>query len=224
MLFYRRLICYRGLPGSGKSTDALAYINDNPTQRCRANRDLLRMMLHGGWLGNDKQEALVTRLQMIAIRVAFEGGYSDVLVDDTNLHDKSMRGFEQLAAELGAQFVVRDLRGVPIETCIARDEARVGKAHVGEAVIRRMYDTRIAGVPGIPPVPVEPDPLAAPDDLYAEAEFGDEVFLGVQATAADLRGRLAAVFDDNRNAQRTAVGVVDQWMREQHEQMMEAAE
>lgn len=224
MLFYRRLICYRGLPGSGKSTDAIAYINANPAQRCRANRDLLRMMLHGGRLGNDKQEALVTRFQMIAIRVAFEGGYSDVLVDDTNLHDKSMRGFEQLAAELGVQFVVRDLRGMPIETCIARDAARIGEAHVGEAGIRRMYDANIAGVPGIPPVPVDPDPLPAPDDLYDETEFGDEMFLGVQATAADLRRRLAAVFDQNPYAQHTAVGVVDQWMREQHQQMMEAAE
>lgn len=139
----KRIICYRGLPGSGKSTDALAYVDVDTTSRCRVNRDTARTMLHGRRLGHGRQEALVTEIQMNAIRAAFALGYNEVVVDDTNLPDSSVNRFEKLAVELGARFSVKDFRDVDLEVCIARDRLRAIR-RVGENAIRKMHADYIA--------------------------------------------------------------------------------
>ena len=94
-----------GLPGSGKSTRALAWVAEDPARRARVNRDDLRRMLHGGRLGTAEQEAAVTALQHPAVQALLELGY-DVVADDTNLSTAAVHAWQRLADQAGAQLVV----------------------------------------------------------------------------------------------------------------------
>ncbi|MFB6398319.1 AAA family ATPase [Polymorphospora lycopeni] len=127
-----------GLPGSGKTTLARRWVDENPAARARVNRDDTRAMLHGGRLGTREQEEQVTIVCHGAIRGLLRSGL-DVICDDTNLSQRSMQQLRRIADQAGARFKVVDLTGVPIDVCIARDAQRTGPARVGEAVIRRMY-------------------------------------------------------------------------------------
>lgn len=137
------LIVTRGLPGSGKSTAAAAWVEADPDWRVRINRDDLRDMGHGRRLGRGAQEAIVTGMQGSAAATALSYGTS-VIVDDTNLTDGLVRDWAALAEQLDAAFEVWDFRNVPLEVCITRDAQRDGLDCVGEQVIRGMYDKHIA--------------------------------------------------------------------------------
>ncbi len=78
------LIITIGLPGSGKSTWAKAWVGEDPARRARVNRDDLRAMLHGGRVGTAWQERQVTLAQHAAVRALLLHGF-EVMVDDTNL-------------------------------------------------------------------------------------------------------------------------------------------
>ncbi|MEU8023719.1 AAA family ATPase [Micromonospora haikouensis] len=135
------LIITRGLPGSGKTTIAERLVESAGGRMARINRDDLRTMMHGRRLGVGWQEQQVTTAQHAAVAALLRSGV-DVIADDTNLPDRDVETWRQLAAECGATLEVIDLRdAVPLETCIARDAdrgARGGRL-VGEKAIRAMH-------------------------------------------------------------------------------------
>lgn len=137
------LIITRGLPASGKSTAAIAWVSAQPDWRVRANRDDLRSMGHGRFLGTGAQEAIVSGFQHNGVRVALSHG-TDVIVDDTNLRSSDVRVFAKIAEEMDADFEVWDYRRVPLEVCIERDARRDEYDRVGEAVIRDKYEKHVA--------------------------------------------------------------------------------
>lgn len=128
----------KGLPASGKSTLARAWVDEYPEGRARLNRDDLRLMLHNRYVSS-VTEAAVTGAQHAAVRALLAAGI-DVVCDDTNLKDKAMAAFEETAAVAGVPLEVWDLTGVPLDVCIAR----AGPAHVGEQVIRDLHAEYIA--------------------------------------------------------------------------------
>lgn len=138
------LIITRGLPGSGKSTAAAAWVTGDEQWRARINRDDLRIMCHGRWLGTPAQEAIVTGLQHNGIRAALANGTS-VIVDDTNLAASVVNTLGSIALDMDADFEIWEFRNVPLEVCIARDAARDELDQVGEQVIRDKYDKFISG-------------------------------------------------------------------------------
>lgn len=146
------LIVTRGLPGSGKSVAAIAWVGGDPDWRVRINRDDLRDMGHGSRLGTGAQEAIVSGLQESGARTALRHGTS-VIVDDTNLPNAVVNKWARIAEEAGADFEVWDFRNVPVEVCIARDAARDDLDSVGPAVIRSMYETHIAASAAAETVP-----------------------------------------------------------------------
>ena len=92
----RILIITRGLPGSGKSTQALEWVNQEPDRRARVNRDELRMALYGKYTGlTFKQEQALSHAQRAAVKSLLEGGRS-VVVDDTNLRLRYARPWADL--------------------------------------------------------------------------------------------------------------------------------
>jgi tRNA uridine 5-carbamoylmethylation protein Kti12 len=137
----RRIIATCGIPASGKTTFALGEIDKDPDGVCRANRDALRVAHAGRRLGRPAQEAIVTAAQDEMIRAAFQYGYHTVIVDDTNLHGFSR--LTALAAQLGADFEVKDFRQVPLTTCLKRNRIRPLSEQVPEDVICGMYDNRV---------------------------------------------------------------------------------
>lgn len=139
----------RGLPGSGKTTRARAWVAEAPAGRARINRDDFRAMVHGGFAD---QERMVSAARDAAITALLRRGV-DVVADDTCLPQRHARDLRRLATLAGASFEVWDLTDVPLEVCIERDAARA--ATVGEKVIRDMHTRYLAG---------RTYPLPLPDD------------------------------------------------------------
>ncbi len=133
-----KLTITRGLPGSGKTTWARAQPG------WRVNRDDLRAMFCTGWeYGDPAAEEALTEAQHRAI-CALLLHRRDVVVDDTNLRQEHVNALRQLADAYGAEFVVKDFTGVPLETCLERDAARPEADRVGEHVIRGMHSKYLA--------------------------------------------------------------------------------
>jgi predicted kinase len=157
-----RLLITRGLPASGKTT----FARKLQPRVVRVNRDDLRRMLHGERLYTQWAEGQVTHAQRAAVEALLRA-HADVIVDDTNLRNKTVRDWAELAARLGAQFEVHDFTDVPLEECIRRDGSRPESDRVGEEAIRRMHARYLAGrnlplpIPYISEISVnvyEPDP------------------------------------------------------------------
>lgn len=135
------LIITIGLPGSGKTTRAKAWVDESPETRARVNRDDIREMLHGGWLGSDVQEDQVTAVAHGGIHAMLRRGVN-VICDDTNLHDAHVRALIAVADRSGAEIVFWDMLDVAVDVCVQRDALRGarGGRFVGEKVIRSMHD------------------------------------------------------------------------------------
>lgn len=131
------VIC-RGLPGSGKTTKALQWLAEDPTNRARVNRDDLRAMIYNGvWHGKEGEYA-IRAVSHASIRLLLSLNLS-VICDDTNLSPTVVEDLTALALSLGAVTEVWDLTTVPLDECIRRDAARENP--VGSKVIREMNDT-----------------------------------------------------------------------------------
>lgn len=129
------LIMLRGLPGSGKTTWAHAYLVAHPTA-VRVNRDELRAMLHGARPWSAADEAVTTRVRDALICQALLLGRT-VISDDTNLEPYHLSTLTALAAPFGVTVRVVEM-ATPLEACIARDARR--ERPVGADMIRRMAD------------------------------------------------------------------------------------
>lgn len=173
------LIITRGLPASGKTTFAKAWVAEDIDTRARVNRDDLRLLLHGKATYFPEQEKVVTLASHSSVESLLRAGKS-VVVDDTNLRVKYVKQFMEIAKKAGATYRVVDFE-VDIEECIRRDHLR--EKSVGDAVILSMYD-RYFRKGKLPPAPVLNDeeifgaPYAPNDSLQ-------------QAIIVDLDGTVA---------------------------------
>lgn len=130
----------RGLPGSGKSTEARAWQEVDPFYRVYMDRDNLREMLYGkSGLLPGPYEDMVSIAQYATLRAVLGAGQSIVLAD-TFLRDDRLNPVLGIADEFDAKVIYIDLRHVPVEVCIERDRKRgeQGQRSVGEDVIRFM--------------------------------------------------------------------------------------
>lgn len=154
------LVICRGLPASGKSTWANAWVEQDPQNRIKVSRDDLRKTL----FGTNRllklafpQEHTVTTVQYAIIAAALDANCS-VVVDDTNLKARTFRQVAEIGRSRGADIQVQDFQ-VPVEEAIENDiqrsRARVFDyaGGVGEEVIR-LFASRYLGPNGeLPPVP-----------------------------------------------------------------------
>lgn len=125
------IIFTRGCPGSGKSTWAQKFVEENQGW-VRVCRDDLRCMAGIYWLPS--RETLITAWETSAVQDAIEMGYN-VVVDATNLNkrynDMWVSSLKLLYPDLHIQYQVFR---TDVEECIRRDLLRDRK--VGEEVIR----------------------------------------------------------------------------------------
>lgn len=124
----------RGLPASGKTTWAKAWVAADPSSRARINRDDFRAMLYGTPDYSWPQELAVTEASRNAVRALLAAG-RDVVADDMNLRPKYVREWARFAAANGVELDVVEFP-VSLEESIERDAAR--ERPVGADVIRRM--------------------------------------------------------------------------------------
>jgi len=130
------LIITRGIPASGKTTWARAWVAEDPGNRLRVNRDDLRQMLYNKPFGVD--EDTVSSLESSAVNAALRRGKS-VVVDATHLHPRSLQRWEFVATKYKAALLVQDF-DCSIDEAIQRDQMR--SRTVGAEVIRNMAHKR----------------------------------------------------------------------------------
>lgn len=183
----------RGLPGSGKSYKAEAWVAEDPKNRAEVNRDKIRFLLHGGRLGTYDQEKQVTAVAHASIESLLKSGVS-VVSSDTNLVQKHAREIAKIGLKFNADIEVWDMTNVPPSLCIQRDRSRSVwdgdlKGPVGEDVIMDMYNRYIRGKHYPLPSPV-PDSVDLPDDMYLpNLSKPTAVLVDIDGTVAKMNGR-----------------------------------
>lgn len=147
-----QLLITRGLPGSGKSTFAKAWVAEQPATRVRVNRDDTRQMVHPGVPWSRDTEDVTTTVDHAAIRALLRKG-RDVIVDDTNLNGGNCKTLAKIAAQCGAELVVHDFP-IDLADAITRDAQR--DHPVGADVIKGMHARYLAHLKGGFPEPPQP--------------------------------------------------------------------
>ena len=186
------LILTRGIPASGKSTWAKAWVAEDPENRLRVNRDNLRWTLGiKGGRGDFKQEEEVTYWQREMVKRAFEQGKS-VVVDDTNLRAKYAKDWMLLARAYGVPVKFQDFP-ITFEEAYRRDLVRRanGQRYVGEDVIRDFY-TRYTPKGQIP-APFVLNEAEIPKLKFEPYEFNTNndyaILVDIDGTLAHMEGR-----------------------------------
>lgn len=146
------LILTRGLPGSGKTTFAREWVNEDPDNRARVNRDDLRFATYGKYVIGHKLEDNITYAQQAQVKSLLSNAIS-VIVDDTNLRAATVRDWYRVADSVGATVAFTDFE-IDVDECIRRDvlRAEAGGRAVGEDVIRS-FAARYTRKGKLPPVP-----------------------------------------------------------------------
>jgi predicted kinase len=147
----------RGLPASGKSTWAKAWVAEDSEHRVRVNRDDLRGMIFSkpSGLSREQENAITTAQQSVVVSALRKG--LDVVVDDTNLNAHFAKQWLKVAVENQAEVEWHDeFLDVPLVECVARDRRRL--AQVGAPVIQSFYDRYLkVGKPKRPTLDEDPD-------------------------------------------------------------------
>lgn len=191
------LVIYRGLPASGKTTLAKAWVAKDPANRARVNRDDLRAMLHDGVFLAGQTESRIRIARDRMIRALLDQGVS-VACDDTNLRQSVARELVKLARFSGADVRVSDLTDVDVELCVLRDLDRGdrGERAVGEKVIREMYAKFLAGKPTPLPSPLDADPVEEVVPYVAKEGTPKAIMVDLDGTLCLHNGR--SPYDESR--------------------------
>lgn len=136
-----KLIIYRGLPASGKTTLAKKLVQEQLASGVKAiniDRDQFRIASGFGVAPTGDFEAMVTAQQQAIIKHALTKDWI-VVESSTNLRSNLLKALITQAEKLGAPVQVITLN-TTIEECIVRDKSRAinGGHMVGEKVIRDM--------------------------------------------------------------------------------------
>lgn len=190
------LIICRGLPGSGKTYQATAWVAEDPDHRARVNRDDLRDMVHDGVHIKGVTEPRIMAVRDAAISALLRKGV-DVVSDDTNLAQRTARDLAKLARRAGADVEVWDFTDRPVADCIQRDARR--ERSVGEDVIRGMHTRYLRGRTYPLPLPEEDDAQAPGLKPYAAVPGAPKaVLVDIDGTTALMCDR--SPFDESRVA------------------------
>lgn len=192
-----KLIITRGLPASGKSTRARAWVAEDPVRRARVNRDDMRSMAHDSLYIQQTSDVAGTERAIQAMRDAIIKSLLsrniDVVCDDTNLPQRVARDLRRLAILAGAEFEVWDMSDVSLETCLQRNGNRSGREFVPIDRIQEMWTKFIWPLKGKPfPFPEEPTPADSDTEVVpyvAVPGTPKAIMIDVDGTIALMVGR-----------------------------------
>lgn len=117
-----KVIICQGIQGSGKSTWALNYVKEKPTERIRVNRDSIRKMFGKYWV--PEREELCTEIEDKAIAYAIVKGF-EVIIDDMNLNPKTLEHIKELVLNVDNKAdIIYKLFNTPLLDCLKRVDTR----------------------------------------------------------------------------------------------------
>ena len=136
-----KLIICRGIQGSGKSTFAKQWAEEDPTHRVRFNWDDMRNMMGKYWVPERENTGIMKTLRASFLEDMMLKGW-DIVIDNMNLNPKDWVFYESLVKahneKGGTQYEIEYMDFfTPIEECIRRDAMRPNP--IGEAVIRATW-------------------------------------------------------------------------------------
>ena len=136
-----KLIICRGIQGSGKSTFAKQWAEEDPTHRIRFNWDDMRNMMGKYWVPERENTGIMKTLRVSFLEDMMLKGW-DIIVDNMNLNPKDWEFYESLVKvhneRSSTQYEVEYMDFfTPVEECIRRDAMRPNP--IGEAVIRATW-------------------------------------------------------------------------------------
>jgi predicted kinase len=142
----KKIILTRGIQGSGKSTWARKWVEEDPEHRIRINNDDIRNMLGVYWVTS--REGLVSHIKTTTATTAMRQGY-DIVVDNMNLNPKEIKFWEDIVNRHNREIISSSSQisyeyeiefkdfFIPLEECIRRDAMRPNP--IGEKVIRETW-------------------------------------------------------------------------------------
>lgn len=143
-----KIVLYRGIQGSGKTTWAKQWVLEDPEHRVRFNNDDIRNMLGKYWVTS--REHLVSDIKKDFMVSAMEFGY-DIVVDNMNFNPKEIEYYENLVDSTLGYMNCYSLEYkdffIPLEVCIERDSKRENP--IGEEVIRKTYERYKSIIEGV---------------------------------------------------------------------------
>lgn len=186
-----KLLIFRGLPGSGKSTAAKDLVATGPENTMRVNRDDLRKMMHDGvFIKGSKDrmgtEQTIINAELALVRRGLRAGLT-VIDDNTNLPNRSVKQIVEIAETLGVPWEIVDLTDVPYQTCIERNNDR-GQTVPNEA-ISEMYQKFVKGKPYPLPFEYTPKPEIRMDRYVPDITKPPAIICDIDGTIALMAGR-----------------------------------
>lgn len=135
-----KFIITQGIQGSGKSTFARKWVEEDPINRVRWNNDDCRRMCGSYWI--PERESFITTIRNNFIHLAMINK-KDIVIDDMNLNSKTIAHYEKVVNEHNTycdnKYTIeyKQFFDVSVEECVRRDSFRDNP--VGEQVIRSTY-------------------------------------------------------------------------------------
>ena len=142
----KKIILTRGIPGSGKSTWAKAWVAESPETRIRLNWDDMRNMMGPYWVPS--REPINKAMLWCAVNTAaYCDKPYDIVIDNMNLNPKVWKEVEEWIETYNASHHAKSLNlcyvlyfkdfFIPIDECIRRDAMRPNP--IGEKTIKDIW-------------------------------------------------------------------------------------
>ena len=134
-----KIIICQGIQGSGKSTWARNWAQEDPSHRVRWNNDDMRLLMGQYWVPS--REPLLSKIRALFMNTTMDYGF-DIVIDDMNLNPHTTEYYEVLVQAYNAthedKYVIEyRLFNTPLDVCIERDAKR--KNPIGAKVLTDTY-------------------------------------------------------------------------------------
>lgn len=135
----RKIILTRGIPGSGKTTWAKKWVEEDSEHRIRINWDDLRRMFGKYWVPS--REEFIQDVTINILNDSLNYNY-DIVVDNMNLSERSTSIFKSFAEVNHYTIEYKDFK-TPLEECLLRNSWRKGDECIDEKVIIEIYNKNL---------------------------------------------------------------------------------